>query len=938
MKFVRIEPGGFQMGLEQEALPEGAMVSFFPGYYRTSKLPAAAGWDGFRHGLIGVSLNDGNPVHFGTFDRIDFDWSREKRRDNTHTHRLEGYIASPVTGSVKFEAEYDNFIRLKIGDKIVVDGNARSGVAQLTKDEKVRFVLEFNRKNERALHFQWTLPGGNREIVPPDVFWHTADDHNRNLIETVWVSERVGKGPVQGKGRIGSDIFNEQPRHAVTITRNFQISETEITIDQFRKFRPDYPGYEKFAPYASGISWHDAAAYCEWLSKQEGKPYRLPTEAEWEYVCRAGTESVFSSGDSKPEPETANRWGVKNMHTGVAEWCRDWHGIYPEEAQVDPVGPTDGWFKVVRGNCLDYTQLGQPYYARSANRAAAPPSFGPPPRDYITKQLDGRNVPLSEALNSSFKDAGIIPGRHGIGFRVVLGEMPSTKLTPTQLPFWQQCVKQTAHGVTAGPDPAKPYYRTRLLYPDFGKAPIVDAWKFGIERGYGGEHHNSALQALPNGDLVAAYYNTMMGGERDACVSIMTTRLRHGATEWDMPSSWPDMVDADDEGPVFWNDQGKLWLFWGSPRMEAGYPFQWTTSTDNGATWSPVEFPLFRSKIGPFAAQPINSALRNSKGTVFIAVDGSNPATSCELFASDDEGKTWYDTEGRTLGRHSSFTMLDDGTILAFGGKQVEIDGFHPLNISRDYGKTYQAVKSTLPALGGGVRASLIKLQSGNLFYAGDMDPATYKKLTPDQMPPGYSGPGAYAALSQDQGKTWRVRKLHGGNTLDAKSQPVRVHTVSYVTACQSPNGVIHVVSSHNHPDLHYELNEAWVLGQTETPALRERVAILPDTLTEYQEKHASGKTKATWKAGIGDDGRYLLHGRETWYYENGQKNWEAEYQAGEKTGTETFWGLDGSRVWEKVHREDGTYEWTLLGPDGNAKAQSRWAGKKLHHYEIRRP
>ena len=104
------------------------------------------------------------------------------------------------------------------------------------------------------------------------------------------------------------------------------------------------------------------------------------------------------------------------------------------------------------------------------------------------------------------------------------------------------------------------------------------------------------FQALPNGDLLAAYYNTMLGGERGVCVSIMTTRLRHGATEWDMPASWPDMVDADDEGPVIWNDRGNIWLFWGSPRMEAGYPFQYTTSVDNGATWSPVHFPLFRSK------------------------------------------------------------------------------------------------------------------------------------------------------------------------------------------------------------------------------------------------------------------------------------------------------------------------------------------------------
>ena len=217
------------------------------------------------------------------------------------------------------------------------------------------------------------------------------------------------------------DIFDEEPRHRVQISRGFEISEKEVTIDQFRKFRPEYPGYEKFAPYASGISWNEAVAFCDWLSKKEARPYRLPTEAEWEYVCRAGSQSAFSSGDWRPAPETANRWGVKNMHTGVAEWCWDCTGFTRKRRRWIRLGRRRGGLDSARGP-LGLHATGQPYYARSANRAAAPPSFGPPPPDYVSKQLDGLDLPLSEALNASFKDAGVIPGRHGIGFRVVLGE------------------------------------------------------------------------------------------------------------------------------------------------------------------------------------------------------------------------------------------------------------------------------------------------------------------------------------------------------------------------------------------------------------------------------------------------------------------------------------------------------------------------------------
>ncbi|MHC4435012.1 MAG: exo-alpha-sialidase, partial [Planctomycetota bacterium] len=643
------------------------------------------------------------------------------------------------------------------------------------------------------------------------------------------------------------------------------------------------------------------------------------------------------------------------MHTGVREWCLDWHGVYPEEPQIDPVGPAHGWVKVIRGGNLDWTVTDSPFYARSANRAAMPPNFGPPPLEYQFKQLQnakltfnmpkqileearheykiGRfediNVTLSEALNTPFRytglrnrwsirTSGFIPGRHKIGFRVVQAPMPKTTAS-FEPPFVHRCVKQKAPRIEQGPAPDKPYYRTRLLYPNFSGASLVEAWQLGIEQGYGGGHHNSALEVLPNGDLLAGYYNTIFGGERGACVSIMSVRFRRGADEWDMPSSWPDNVDCDDEGPVFWNDDGTLWLFWGSPRQFAGYPFQYVKSTDNGATWSPVQFPLFDKRVGPYAAQPINSAFRDSKGKIYLAVDGSHSPITSELFATANEGRTWYDTGGRTYGRHSTFIVLKDDVIMAFAGKQAEINGYHPINLSRDGGRTYEIFPSTLPALGGGTRSSLIKLASGRLFYVGDMHLRSYRKLTPEQAPPGFEGEGAYAALSDDMGKTWRVRKLTGGNVRDKDGKPVRVHTVSYVTARQGPDGTIHIVTSHNHPDLHFELNEAWLLQDTKDtsqPVGKEDSRIVANTVKKYSEKYPNGQSKVTWIAGVGDDGRYLLHGTETWYYENGQKQWRADYNAGRRVGTETYWARDGKKYWQKTYNDDGTYDWTVWRPE----------------------
>lgn len=206
-------------------------------------------------------------------------------------------------------------------------------------------------------------------------------------------------------------FWDETPRHKVNITQGFRMSEEEVTVEQFRQFRPDFQPTGFFAPSVTGVSWDDAMAFCKWLSAKEGKICRLPTEAEWEYACRAGTKTLFWSGDALPKDDV-NPWGLKNMHSGPAEWCYDWHGEYPASEQTDPVGYDAGWAKVVRGGAVRAVTVKNadsgesiqpdmaPVWYRSANRCSLMPN---------TPKFDSNHV-------CQF-----------VGFRVVEGELPKTR-------------------------------------------------------------------------------------------------------------------------------------------------------------------------------------------------------------------------------------------------------------------------------------------------------------------------------------------------------------------------------------------------------------------------------------------------------------------------------------------------------------------------------
>ncbi|GAJ20081.1 unnamed protein product, partial [marine sediment metagenome] len=187
-----------------------------------------------------------------------------------------------------------------------------------------------------------------------------------------------------------------------------------------------------------------------------------------------------------------------------------------------------------------------------------------------------------------------------------------------------------------------------------------------------------------------------------------------------------------------------------------------------------------------------------------------------------------------------------------------------------------------MPVQGGGQNPVMLKLQSGRLLYISDMGQAKDPALT------GFTERGSYVCLSADNGESWKIRRLLGGQTKTADGESVKFTSVGYVGASQTANGVIHLVTSRNKPDLHVELNEAWILADdddAQKAAKTDYSRVAQGTLKQYEELYPDGKLKAKWTGGVNSQGLYLLHDEQSFYYSDGQLQWQVTFKNGLKVG-----------------------------------------------------
>ena len=276
------------------------------------------------------------------------------------------------------------FFLFLIISSVVLSLTAQNQTAKVKGQElKLEKVQELKLDNGKAIiiysNGTWSeirelkLDNGKNIIVYSDGTWKEKI-FKRPTIE--WVSIPAGTFTM-GSQTSETDRLNDETQHQVTLDA-FKMSKYEITFEQYDLFceetnrtKPSDDDWGRGKLPVIKVSWEDAKAFAEWMG------CRLPTEAEWEYACRAGSTTVFSSGDNLTALQAnynasapynnnavgeykqktlpggsfaANAFGLFDMHGNVWEWCSDWHnGAYSKESQTNPKGDAAGYDRVYRG-------------------------------------------------------------------------------------------------------------------------------------------------------------------------------------------------------------------------------------------------------------------------------------------------------------------------------------------------------------------------------------------------------------------------------------------------------------------------------------------------------------------------------------------------------------------------------------------------------------
>ena len=641
---------------------------------------------------------------------------------------------------------------------------------------------------------------------------------------------------------------DEGPVHTVVIHRPFRMGVTEVTNAQYECYDPAHRALRGRDGFSTGddeavvfVSWEDAMGYCRWLSEKSGQAWRLPTEAEWEYACRAGTTTAFFYGDSLPEGllklnyegfhndhifkpvdltvaqgAGPNSFGLYDMHGNVEEWSLDIYAPYPGGPEL--LSPSErGCYRVTRGG----SHSTDPRFLRSAARSAAIPQD----RSYLIgfrvvcegqahAEATGPATACSMRANSAAADK-LSAQRMTQDAR--MDGVPLRRPQP-DCTFCERRQDTLPAVIGAVFLPPMPYV---LPAPD----SVISY------------HHNHepSIAWCPNGDLLAIWFSCANENGRE--MTILSARLRAGEEQWDAPQTFFKVPDRNMTGCSLYYDEAAGALIHLGGVEASGWwrnlAIAMRKSYDNGYTWTP---PVLVAPDHTVGNQLVSGMSRAADGTLIQVCDADpGGVAGSVVHLSRDNGDSWQRqgdpgnfsfAEGGTgpniAGIHAGVVQLRDGRLMAFGRgvKIPDADGVPrmPVSFSSDMGQTWTYHASGFPPIGSGQRLVLMRLREGPILLVSfdnepPLVPVDPKKAAVDPPRP----KGMFASLSYDEGLTWTTPKvLTDGSGIELEGGAWTGHFVldayhsepkGYLAATQTPDGIIHLISSKNH----YRFNLRWL-------------------------------------------------------------------------------------------------------------------------------
>ncbi len=555
---------------------------------------------------------------------------------------------------------------------------------------------------------------------------------------------------------IACETVTVPPLVEIPGTEGLRMGTTEITNAQYEAFAPSHKalrGYKGFSKADDEavilVSWDEANAYCEWLSRKTGRHFRLPTEAEWEFACRAGTTTAYNTGETFPEEQwkvqkntrdkepvslqvaqfAPNAWGLYDMHGNVEEWCLD---------------------------------------ACSSSRALpslSSPSSPAPTGDLRAVRGGSHNTPV-EFLRSDSRSASLPEDRSVLlGFRIV---EPSP-------------AREKSQGQAGS---IGPVFREPVPYV----IEPVDGTPFYAH------NHQPAVTWTPEGTLLAIWFSTQAEAGREMVV----LQSEFDGERWTPATLFCKVPGRNMTGSALLTlESGEILHFQG-----VGDAGEWkdlalaTRKRDLGGHWSPLRYIEPEHEV---RHQVIAGPIVTRDGRILLCCDaGPDGEAGTSLHISKDGGKTWKDTGSTIAGIHAGIVERADGSLMAFG-RGNSIEGHMPCSVSRDGGYTWEYSPTEFPPIGSGQRLVLKRLQEGPLMLCS------------------FGAEGLFAALSYDDGASWPVKKLltdgvertldggawTGSFTMDS----THAEPKGYLCCTQSPDGIIHLLSSR----VHYRFNLEWL-------------------------------------------------------------------------------------------------------------------------------